>query len=167
MSDPLASTVSRLIKQIRWARAIGHEAAARQAIEELLALYVRLGKRELGTVEEQNDYIVARHLGYLPGPLRELGVIPADLPEPPGRRRPPPPPADPARIAEHLAHTGPDDESQDRFVVRHRPEDNKRFKGRLCPWAIIDRDDGKPVAWYYDRDFAEMAAEDASRMRTG
>ncbi|MEU2968981.1 hypothetical protein ABZ687_28890 [Streptomyces ardesiacus] len=165
MSDPLASTVSTLVQQIRWARAIGDKVAADQALEELLTLYVRLGKRELGTLEEQNGYIVARHLGYLPTALRELGVRPEDLPEPPGRR-PPPPSADTERIAEHLAHiSGPGDEPQDRFVVRYRPEDNKRFRGRLCPWAIVDSDDDKPVAWYYDQDFAEMTAEEASRLR--
>ncbi|MFE1206356.1 hypothetical protein ACFW5V_32235 [Streptomyces sp. NPDC058762] len=166
MSDSFAVTAGPLIERIRWARAIGDHRTEHRALEELLTLYVRLGNREVGTLKEQNEYIVARHLGYIPDALQELGVGPADLPEPPGRR-PSPPPADPARIAEHLAHVGSpgNDEPRDRYVVRYRPEDNKRYKGRLCPWTVVDRDDGKPVAWYFDQDFAEMTAEEASRLR--
>lgn len=168
MSDSFAVTSGPLIEQIRTARARGDEDTARQALEELLALYARLGNRELGTVEEQNDYIVPRHLGYLPQVLQDLGVKPNDLPEPPGRRRPAPPPADTARIAERLAHLGgPDDEEQrERFDVAYRPQDNVVLRGRLQPFAVIDTEEQNlPVSWYDSRDSAEEIAGTANRMR--
>ncbi|MEU9354964.1 hypothetical protein AB0D65_29215 [Streptomyces griseoloalbus] len=169
MSDSFAVTAGPLFKQIRRARGIGDEHAARQALEELLALYVRLGRRELGTLEEQNDYIVARHLGYLPEALQELDVMPEDLPEPPGRRRPAPtPPAgvDTSRIAERLAHLASrGDEPHERFGVEYRPQDDVVLQGRLQPFAIVDTEEGLPVSWYDSRDAAETIAGVANRMR--
>ncbi|MFI8206690.1 hypothetical protein [Streptomyces sp. NPDC085937] len=166
MSDSFTATAAALSEQVRRARGRRDEKRAHRALQELLTLYVQLGNREVGTLQEQNDYIVARHLGQLPEALQDLGVRPDDLPEPPGRRRPAPPAVDPERIASHLAHVGaPDDEPHDRFVVQYRPEDDKRFKGRLCPWAVIDTSDGLPVAWYYDKDFAELTADAVSQLR--
>lgn len=171
MSDSFAAVAGPLIEQIRTARSRGDELTAAAALRELLALYVRLGKRELGTLQEQNSYIVARHLGYLPRPLQDLGVTVDALPEPPGRRRPAPtPPAgvDVSRIAERLAHVGgrDDEEPPDRFGVEYRPHDNVVLRGRLQPFAVVDTDDhGLPVAWYDSRDDAEEIAGIANRMR--
>ncbi|MFJ4880096.1 hypothetical protein ACIP93_33480 [Streptomyces sp. NPDC088745] len=175
MSDSFAKTSGLLIEQIRTARARGDEDTARSALGELLARYVQLGRRELGTIEEQNGYIVPRHLGYLPQVLQELGVTPDDLPEPPGRRRPAPPPpaagptaADAARIAEHFAHLGGPDsqEPQERFDVAYRPQDNVVICGRLQPFAVVDTEEHHlPVSWYDSRDAAETIAGVANRMR--
>ncbi|OVZ99503.1 hypothetical protein B9W64_37550 [Streptomyces sp. CS159] len=173
MSDSFAAKNAPLIDVIRAARDEGNERAASLALQELLAAYDRLGNREAGTVDEQNAYIVARRLGSLPEVLVELGVREEDLPMP-SRSRPSPPPAAAAApaavhadVAERFAHIGGRDEDDPpgRFVVHYRPEDNKRYKGRLCPWAIVDRDDGKPVAWYFDQDFADLTADSANNLR--
>ncbi|MFD9394969.1 hypothetical protein ACFWBB_30855 [Streptomyces sp. NPDC060000] len=170
MSDSFAATSGPLIEQIRIARSRGDERTAAAALEELVALYVRLGNRELGTVQEQNDYIVARHLGYVPDILQELDVKPSDLPEPPGRRRPTPtPPAgvDTSLIAERLAHIGgPDDEPPERFGVEYRPQDNVVLHGRLQPFAVVDTEERRlPVSWYDNRGDAEEIAGVVNRMR--
>lgn len=171
MSDSFAAVTGPLIEQIRSARGRRDEPAAAAALEELLALYVRLGNRELGTLQEQNDYIVARHLGYLPQVLQDLDVKVGDLPEPPGRRRPPPtPPAgvDVSSIAARLAHLGgrDDDEPAERFGVEYRPHDNVVLHGRLQPFAVVDTEDHNlPVSWYDNRDDAEAIAGTASRLR--
>lgn len=169
MSDSFAATTGPLIEQIRAARARGDEQVASAALEELLALYVCLGNRELGTVREQNDYIVARHLGYIPDVLKDLDVKASDLPEPPGRRRAAPtPPAgvDVSRIVEHLAHLGGRDDERERFGVEYRPQDNVVLRGRLRPFAVIDTaDHNLPVSWYRTREDAESIAGTASRMR--
>ncbi|MGV9509402.1 hypothetical protein ACWDQZ_27755 [Streptomyces tendae] len=172
MSDSFAAKNAPLIDVIRAARDQGDERAAGLALQELLAAYARLGNRQAGTVDEQNAYIVARRLGSLPEALVDLGVREEDLPMPSRGRPSPPPPAAPAAthadVAERFAHIGgrdEDDPPPGRFVVQYRPEDNKRYKGKLCPWAIVDRDDGKPVAWYYDQDFAELTADSANSLR--
>ncbi|MFK0159095.1 hypothetical protein ACIQVK_44375 [Streptomyces sp. NPDC090493] len=170
MSDSFAVTSGPLIEQIRTARARGDGRAAAAALEELLALYVRLGNRELGTVQEQNDYIVARHLGYVPDVLQDLDVKPDALPEPPGRRRPAPtPPAgvDTSRIIERLAHLGgPDEDPAERFGVEYRPQDNVVLHGRLQPFAIVDTEEHHlPVSWYDNRNDAEEIAGVVNRMR--
>ncbi|MFI7415249.1 hypothetical protein ACIBU0_42115 [Streptomyces sp. NPDC049627] len=170
MSDSFAAVTGPLIEQIRTARARGDVFTAEAVLEELLALYVRLGNRELGTLQEQNDYIVARHLGYLPQVLQDLDVKPDALPEPPGRRRPAPtPPAgvDVTRIAERLAHLGGrDEEPAERFGVEYRPQDNVVLDGRLQPFAIVDADEqGLPVSWYRSRGDAELIAGVANRLR--
>lgn len=170
MSDSFAAVTGPLIEQIRTARTRGDELTASAVLRELLALYVRLGNRELGTLQEQNDYIIARHLGYLPQALQELDVKADDLPEPPGRRRAPStPPAgvDVSRIAERLAHLGGrDEEPAERFGVEYRPQDNVVLDGRLQAFAIVDADErGLPVSWYYSRGDAELIAGVANRMR--
>ncbi|MBZ6253649.1 hypothetical protein KVH27_35455 [Streptomyces olivaceus] len=168
MSDSFAAKNAPLIDVIRTARDEGDERAAGLALQELLDTYARLGNRAAGTVDEQNTYIVARRLGSLPEVLVELGVREADLPMPSRGRPSPPPAAGHADVAERFAHIGgrdEDDSPPGRFVVQYRPEDNKRYKGRLCPWAIVDRDDGKPVAWYYDQDFADLTADSANNLR--
>ncbi|WP_108934602.1 hypothetical protein [Streptomyces ardesiacus] len=173
MSDSFAAKNAPLIDVIRAARDEGDERSAGLALQELLAAYDRLGNREAGTVDEQNAYIVARRLGSLPEALVDLGVQEEDLPMPSrGRPAPPPSTTTPATVhgdvAERFAHIGgrdEDDSPPGRFVVHYRPEDNKRYKGRLCPWAIVDRDDGKPVAWYYDQDFADLTADSANNLR--
>lgn len=166
MSHSFAAAAAALVEQVRGARARGRRGDADRALRELLTLYARLGERELGTVEEQNQYIVARHLGHLPANLQDLGVRLEDLPEPPGRRSPLPPAAAVERVAEHLARVGaPGSASQARFVLDFRPQDDKRFQGRLCPWAVVDTADGLPVAWYYDQAFAELSTDEANRLR--
>ncbi|MFF8696283.1 hypothetical protein ACF08W_29130 [Streptomyces sp. NPDC015144] len=171
MSDPFAAVTGLLTEQIRTARARGNTPAAAAALEKLLTMYVRLGTRELGTLQEQNDYIVARHLGYLPQALQDLGVTAEDLPEPPGRRRPlPPPPAgvNVSRIVERLAHLGgrDNDEPAERFGVEYRPHDNVVLHGRLQPFAVVDTEEHNlPVSWYENRDDAETVAGTASRLR--
>ncbi|MGW2550012.1 hypothetical protein [Streptomyces sp. NPDC001635] len=169
LEDSFASKNSPLFDLVRAARLSGDAGAEHQALEELLGAYTRLGNRQTGSVDEQNAYIVARRLGSLPDALVDLGVREEDLPMP-AARRPSPPPAQPAdaeaRVAERFAHVGgPGEETVARYVVRFRPEDNKRYKGRLCPWAVIDTTDGLPVGWYYDRDFADLVADDISRLR--
>ncbi|MFF0698413.1 hypothetical protein ACFYU4_37985 [Streptomyces tendae] len=168
MSDSFAAKNAPLIDAIRAARDEGDVRAAGLALRELLAAYARLANREAGTVDEQNAYIVARRLGSLPETLVELGVREEDLPMPSRGRPSPPPAAVHADVAERFAHIGGRDENDappGRFVVHYRPEDNKRYKGRLCPWAIVDRDDGKPVAWYFDQDFADLTADSANSLR--
>ncbi|QFG13286.1 hypothetical protein SEA_GILGAMESH_94 [Streptomyces phage Gilgamesh] len=169
MSDSFTVTAGPLFEEVQRARGQGDERAARRALEELLALYVRLGQRELGTLEEQNDYIVARHLGYLPEVLQRLGVRPQDLPEPPGRRRPaatPPAGVDTSRIAERLAAlAASQDDPPERFGVEYRPQDDVVLQGRLQPFAVVDTEEGLPVSWYDSRDAAETIAGVANRMR--
>ncbi|MEV8344519.1 hypothetical protein [Streptomyces niveus] len=170
MSDSFAAESGPLIEQIRTARARGDEPAATIALEQLLTLYVRLGNREVGTLQEQNDYIVARHLGSIPDVLQGLDIKPGDLPEPPGRRRPTPaPPAgvDVSRIVERFALLGgPDDEPADRFGVEYRPQDNVVLHGRLQPYAVVDAEEKHlPVSWYDSRDDAETIAGVVNRMR--
>ncbi|MGA5127762.1 hypothetical protein ACPCAG_31230 [Streptomyces pseudogriseolus] len=164
-----AAKNAALIARVRAAREAGDARAERAALEELLEAYTRLGNREAGTVDEQNTYIVGRRLGALPEVLTELGVTAADLPLASPRRPSPPPASSPTHdiVAERFAHIGgPDDEEPPaRFVVEHRPQDDKRYKGRLCPWAIVDTTDQLPVGWYYDRDFAELTADAVSRLR--
>ncbi|MFI5990317.1 hypothetical protein ACIBAC_00485 [Streptomyces sp. NPDC051362] len=172
MSDPFIAPASALFQRIDWARAAGDERAAAVALEELLDLYVRLGKREVGDVSEQNDYIVARHLGFVPEALQDLGVSAADLPEPPGRRRalPPPPAPDPevarADIAERFARLGRTDPPPERFGVAFRPQDNVVRQEVLQPYAVVDtHDNGLPVAWFDTSDWAEVVADTANRLR--
>lgn len=169
MSD-FATAYALLVEQIRAAREQGDERAERLILEQLLKAYARLGNRELGTVDEQNEYIVARHMGALPDVLQELGLKPDEVPMPPGRRPPPPPQTpdceDVARIGEHFAHLGPDDdEPEDRFTVHLRPQDGMRYEGRLAPFAVVDTHDGLPVAWCTDHGWAEYTASMASRLR--
>ncbi|MFG2986151.1 hypothetical protein ACGFYQ_33705 [Streptomyces sp. NPDC048258] len=168
MSDSFASTSAHLITQIHAARTAGETRAAGKALDELLAVYTRLGNRQAGTVEQQNTYIIARTLGVLPEALQQLGVRPEDLPMPARRGRPAPPPArsvDEARIADRFAHAGAPDEPEARFAVRERPGDNMRHHGKLLPYAVVDTHDGKPVSWYDDRDLAETVADTATRLR--
>jgi hypothetical protein len=171
VSDSFATAYAPLVEQIRAAREQGDERAEHLVLEQLLKAYVRLGNRELGTVDEQNQYIVARHLGALPEALQELGLKPDDVPMPPGRRRPPPPPQtaaveDAARIGERFAHLGPDDdEPEDRFTVDVRPQDGMRYEGRPAPFAVVDTHDGLPVAWYPERHWAETTANTANLLR--
>ncbi|MGY4935825.1 hypothetical protein ACWD7T_32955 [Streptomyces sp. 900116325] len=172
MSDSfIAAYAHPLAEQIRAARDQGDECAERLVLEQLLNAYARLGNRELGTVDEQNEYIVARHLGALPEAMRELGLTPDDVPMPPGRRRPPPPPQAPAvedaaRIGDRFAHLGPDDdEPEDRFTVDVRTQDGMRYEGRAAPFAIVDTHDGLPVAWYTERHVAESMANTANLLR--
>ncbi|MGW2496163.1 hypothetical protein ACWCV2_16895 [Streptomyces pseudogriseolus] len=169
MPDSFAAKNASLIARVQRAREAGDTRAERTALEELLEAYTRLGNRETGTVDEQNAYIVGRRLGALPEVLTELGVTAADLPITAPRRPTLPPAPSPTHdsVAERFAHIGgPDDgEPPARFVVEHRPQDNKRYKGRLCPWAIVDTADQLPVGWYYDRDFAELTADAVSRLR--
>jgi hypothetical protein len=168
VSDPFAVPACRLFHEIHRARAGGETRAAAAALEELLALYVQLGKRELGTLPEQNEYIVARHLGFVPEALQDLGVTAEDLPEPPGRRRPTPnPPAgvDTSEIAERLAHLGGRGRPE-RYGVAYRPQDNVVRKGRLQPFAVVDTaEHGLPVAWYDTSEWAEVVADTANRLR--
>ncbi|MEE1764446.1 hypothetical protein [Streptomyces sp. SP18BB07] len=169
MSDSFATTYAPLVEQIRAAREQRDERAERLALEVLLKAYERLGNREFGTVEEQNAYIVARHLGVLPEVLQDLGLSPEDVPMPGRQRRAPPGQAGKgtALIAERFAHIGPADEQPAaRFTVADRPEDNMRYQGRLLPYAVIDTRDGLPIAWYWDRDWAETTADTASRLRS-
>ncbi|MFB8120617.1 hypothetical protein ACFQ6U_13515 [Streptomyces sp. NPDC056465] len=170
MSDSFAATYAPLVEQIRAARQQGDKHAEELALEVLLQGYVRLGHRELGTVEEQNQYIVSRHMCIMPKTLQELGVTPADLPPPPTGRRPTPPPpateANTAHLAELFAHIGSDDIPEDRFTVAYRPEDGMVYKGKPAPFAVVDGHDGLPVGWYTDRDWAETTAGTASRLRS-
>jgi hypothetical protein len=170
VSDSFTATYAPLVEQVRAARDQGDERAERLVLEQLIKAYVRLGNRELGTAEEQRDYIIARHLGYLPEALQELGVHPDKVPMPPGRRSPAPPPAAPTdsgatRIAERFAQLGGHDEPTDRFIVHERPQDGMFCKGRPAPFAVVDTHDGLPVSWHPDRDWAEYTAETASRLR--
>jgi hypothetical protein len=173
VSDSFAAKYAPLIDVIRAARERGDEGAAGLALQELLAAYTRLGNREIGTVDEQNAYIVARRLGALPEALADLGVREEDLPMPSRGRPSPPPAADAAAavrgaVAERFAHIGgPGDEDlPERFSVAYRPEDNVRLQGRLQPFAVIDNEDGLPVSWYETRDHAETIAGTASRLRS-
>ncbi|MER6109267.1 hypothetical protein [Streptomyces hirsutus] len=166
MLDSFAAKNAPLVALIKAARAAGDDTSARVALAELILAYTRLGNREAGTIEEQNAYIVARRLGALPTALVELGVSEADLPMGAVRR----PPAASCRhegIAEHFLHVRGRDEEEPpgRFAVEHRPQDNMRYQGRLQPFALIDRTDGLPVAWYDNRDRAEMIADAAGRLR--
>ncbi|MEU5978463.1 hypothetical protein [Streptomyces sp. NPDC047315] len=165
MLDSFATKNAPLIDRVQAARAVGDERSARTALDELLAEYVLLGNRQAGTVAEQNAYIVARRLGALPDALTELGVTETDLPMA-ATRRPAPSPA-PPHIAERFAHIGRDDEEPlERYHVENRPQDNMRFHGRLQPFAVVDRQDGKPVAWYDNREQAELVAGTVSRLRS-
>lgn len=170
MSDTFAATYAPLVEQIRTARQQGDKHAEDLALDILLQGYVRLGHRELGTVQEQNEYIVARHMGIMPKALQELGVRPEDLPAPPASRRTAPPPPAPddstAHIAELFAHVGGDDIPEDRFTVAYRPEDGMVYQGQPAPFAVVDSHDGLPVGWYPDRDWAESTAGTASRLRS-
>lgn len=169
MPDSFSTRNASLIARVQAARDAGDARAERAALEELLEAYIRLGNREAGTVDEQNAYIVGRRLGALPEALTELGVTAADLPIASPRRPSPPPEPSPTHdsVAERFAHIGgpDDDEPPARFVVEHRPQDDKRYKGRLCPWAIVDTTDQLPVGWYHDRDFAELTADAVNRLR--
>lgn len=80
----LASPLSPPISSIPGSR-LPVSGTAGQALEELLVANVRLRSRQSGTVGEQNDHIVSRHLGYLPEVLQSLVVKPGDLPMPPDR----------------------------------------------------------------------------------
>lgn len=168
MLDSFAAKNAQLIARVRAAREAGDQGGARAALAELLDAYTRLGNREVGTVDEQNAYIVARRLGALPEVLADLGVTENDLPMTGTRRPSPPPPPSYESIAERFAHIGGRDDTHppERFHVQHRPQDNMRYQGRLLPFAIIDRQDGKPVAWYDNRDWAEMIADTDNRLRT-
>ncbi|MEU1592745.1 hypothetical protein ABZ468_07760 [Streptomyces sp. NPDC005708] len=168
--ESFAAKNAPLFDLVRAARAARDTCAERQALEELFGAYTRLGQRLTGTVEEQNAYIVARRLGALPDALVELGVREEDLPVPASRRSSPPPAArldHGGSAAQRFAHLGgPDDEGPSaRYVVKPRPEDNMRLKGRLLEYAVIDTNDGLPVGWYWDRDWAETVADAASRIR--
>ncbi|MER7952001.1 hypothetical protein ABTY59_31885 [Streptomyces sp. NPDC096079] len=175
MSVPFTEMSDPLVERVRAAREHGDDTAARQALKELLALYARLGERLVGTVEEQNEYIVPRHLGFLPAVLQSLGVRSGDFPEPPGRRRPPsPPPAlDVERIADRFAlignGRGSEDQGEDapgRFDVAYRPQDNVVVGGVPQNFAVIDTEGSNlPVAWYECRDWAEAIAAMANSIR--
>ncbi|MEU6756079.1 hypothetical protein [Streptomyces sp. NPDC046685] len=180
MSDSFAARYEPLIILIRAARAAGDSTAERAARGRLIDAYGRLGRREIGSTDEQNSYIVSRCLGVLPAVLQELGVQPDELPMPETRRSPTPPAAsappqpansafsgeDAARIGDYFAHIGgPDDEPTDRFAVHDRPDDNMRHLGRPLPFAVVDTHDNLPVGWYADRDLAETMADAASRLR--
>jgi hypothetical protein len=165
--DSFAAKNAPLIDLIQRARDAGDDNAADQALEELLDVYRRLGIRQAGTPDEQNAYIVARRLGSLPQILVKLGVTDQDLPMPPARRSSPPPAAaaeDP-RVLAHFARVSAEAGTSDRFHVEHRPHDNIVHRGQLQPFAIIDREDGRPVGWYADRDWAEHTATIVSALR--
>ncbi|MFJ2225653.1 hypothetical protein ACIOFY_37125 [Streptomyces anulatus] len=158
-----------LTEQIIRARRAGDRTAADQALAELLARYTRLGERRAGTDEEQNSYIVARRLGALPAELTQLGVDDSSLPLPLSRRAPAADAdADEARIVSRFSRIRADDQDDDddpRFLVDYRPQDNMRYQGRLLPYAVVDQEDGLPVGWYPDNDWADWIADTASRMR--
>ncbi|MEU5748268.1 hypothetical protein ABZ804_22350 [Streptomyces sp. NPDC047726] len=169
MTDAFAATYAPLVEQIHTAQAAGDKHAADLALDVLLQAYVRLGRREIGTLQEQNEYIVARHMGLMPKTLQYLGVSPNELPSPPTSRRAPAPPdnsdENAAHIAERFAHIGGAEQPEDRFSVAYRPQDGMRYAGRAAPYAVVDSHDDLPVAWYPDIDWAETTAGTASRLR--
>ncbi|OEJ21018.1 hypothetical protein [Streptomyces subrutilus] len=177
MTDSFAGQYLQVFDRIRAARADGDQPAERQATAELLDAYRRLGRREAGTVDEQNAFIIARSLGVLPGELQDLGIRPDELPLD-DRRSVPAPPPDPepfsreqhhleGSVADRFAHIGgPDEEEPEpRYAVDERPQDNIRHHGKLLPFAVVDTTDGLPVGWYDDRDLAETIADSISRLR--
>ncbi|CAM5234755.1 hypothetical protein [Streptomyces griseomycini] len=166
MPNSFATLYGPLVGLIYGARARGDEETAQEALAELLEGYARLERCEIGTVDEQNEYIITRNLGALPEVLEDLGVTPDRLPPPAGRRSPTPPAAvDTARLAEHFARLVGDARPEARFTVDERPQDGMRYQGRPAPYAVVDRTDGLPVAWYPDRDWASVVADTASRLR--
>lgn len=171
MSDAFTVMSQPLVERVRAALTQGDDKAAGQALEELLALFTRLGRREIGTLEEQNAYIVPRHLGLLPPVLQSLGVRPEQLPEPAGRRpaATPSPPLEATRITgDFLAHLRGRDrqDSTERFTVAYRPQDNMVLNGVPQPYAVVDtQDNNLPVSWCEYHDWAETMADMANRMR--
>lgn len=176
MSDSFTARYEPLISMLRAARAAGHEPAALQARGRLIDAYARLGRRETGTTEEQNRYIVGRRLGALPSDLVDVGIRADELPMPEARSSPALPEQradstwpseDLARIADRFAHVGGQDEQPpERYAVHDRPDDNMRHLGQRLPFAVVDTHDNLPVGWYADRDLAETIAGTASRLRT-
>ncbi|MFB7403412.1 hypothetical protein ACFCZR_24870 [Streptomyces rubiginosohelvolus] len=170
--ESFAARNATLINQVVRARRAGDEQAAARALEELLAQYTRLGQRLTGTDEEQNAYIVARRLGALPAALTELGVREKDLPPPAARRPTVPPVVDAteddaeARVVRRFASLRAEDsERPARFRVDYRPQDNMRHHGTPLPYAVVDDQDGLPVGWYPDSDWADLVAGTATRLR--
>ncbi|MGW0033059.1 hypothetical protein ACWDXD_24985 [Streptomyces sp. NPDC003314] len=159
---------TQLAAQIRAARARDDEPTAARALTELLALYVQLGRREIGTAEEQNDYILPRHFGSLPLVLRELGLELSDLPEPPGRR-PAPAPDEVLYIAHRVPD--PDDPAQApgcrRFAVDYRPQENVVIDGKRRPYAVVDTEDHhRSTSWHTTLTAAQSTAATANRIRS-
>ncbi|MFB6629919.1 hypothetical protein ACFCWY_08495 [Streptomyces sp. NPDC056362] len=162
-------TTRLLVERIRAARARDDVQTAARTLEELLYLYTQLGRRQIGTAEEQDNYILPWHFGSVPPLLREIGVALSDLPEPPGRRRPVVPQAEEVvYIAQRVDRDGPDEERQcRRFDVEHRPWENVVIDGRRRPYAVIDTDDGaRSTSWHTTLTAAQETAAAANRIRS-
>ncbi|MEU9925050.1 hypothetical protein AB0H51_27845 [Streptomyces griseoluteus] len=151
----------------------GNKDAAARIAEELRQAHVALGHRETGTREEQNTYLLAR-ASHLPLPeLAAIGIDSNDWPPPPAAPAPIQPhnasPATERRISTLFEAAGPLSDRPTppaRYRHVHRPEDNKRFKGRALPWAILDTETGLPLAYFAEEEAAEYQADQASDLFT-
>lgn len=159
------------VQELSAAQYNGDSETAARLVEELRRAHVLLGRREYGTREEQNTYLLARTTGT---PLPELAAVGIDT------NTWPAPPSSPStfesqhasratedRITQILGAAGPLSDRQeppDRYLVEYRPQDNKRYHGVAQPWAMLDRETGLPVTYFTEKEEAEWQADQASEL---
>ncbi|MFF0754437.1 hypothetical protein [Streptomyces sp. NPDC004267] len=161
---------TRAISRLEEARRAGDAPRVKSIITELEEVHVALGKRLLGTVEEQQAYRLARSTNSPVPELKAVGIDSNLWPLPPGSCGTvvEPKPASPEaqeRISGLFAAAGPLADRRpapDRYEARHRPQDGQMHQGKPLPWAIWDVREDVAVAYLPDKELAQYQASQAS-----
>ncbi|MFJ8301335.1 hypothetical protein ACIQ9R_36290 [Streptomyces sp. NPDC094447] len=166
---------SSTIRRLAVARTAGDLAAAEAILVELRTAYTRLGMREVGTDEEQNAYLLARHTQTPVGELQAVGIntnswtlyTRQETPEAPLVSETEASPETSRRISDLFAAAGPlrapsEARATAAYAVEFRPEDDQVHQGTPLPWAIVATDLDIAVAYHGDKELAEYQAERAN-----
>lgn len=160
---------TRMVQELSAAQYANDTETAGRIIAELCSVHVALGRRQAGTREEQNTYLMARNT-HTPLPeLAAVGINTNDWPVPPSTPTTVEPqtasPDTERRISSLFQSAGPLSDRKPpaaRYRAEYRPQDDQRYHGVLRPWAICDTVTGLPVAYLEEKELAEYQAEQAS-----
>ncbi|MEU5181181.1 hypothetical protein AB0G49_14125 [Streptomyces longwoodensis] len=160
---------TQMVRQLAAARERGDVQTAHAIERKLLIAHLEVGRREAGTRDEQNTYLLAR-LTRTPLPeLKTVGIDTNTWPEPPKTPSVHGPqnasPDTERRIRDLFREAGPLSDRKPpaaRYRVDYRPQDNERHHGELQAWAMIDTETNLPVAYFAEQDWAEYQADQAS-----
>jgi hypothetical protein len=158
------------VSRLSAARAAGDNLKVDELVAALRSTHENLAERSIGTTEEQNGYLVARHTRTPVPQLAAVGIDTNNWPMPHQQAVAPSgdteaSPETSRRISDLFAAAGPlRDRSADkpRYVAEHRPQDGQIHRTVPLPWAIVDTSTGIAVAYQPDKDLAEYQAERAA-----